>query len=259
MSEQIMSHTNEASTSGLHPGSLLKHTEKYNDFEQMVLNNESRVLEELQVKPHLLRLIASPEGCQAFARAFYFIRYNFYRLNFIVGSRSGPDEIFWSGLVQSLYEEVGGGGSKSHNELYRDFLKEVGVKSERGLKQPAFAVRFNQAWEEYCINAPFEEALAGVAVFEILDQPDYALLFNVMKEAGISKRGLRFFGVHAQAQHFDFFQEIVARLWKHKRGQRSLLKAASFVNSSQRQMWSDLLNHLTKEVRSNLVPAYKVS
>jgi Iron-containing redox enzyme len=229
----------------------------FNNFAQKVLEEELLLLNNLEVETNLKKLLVSPTGCQAFARAFYFVRYSFYRLNFIVGTRSGPDETLWSGLVHSLHEEVGGLGGKSHNELYRDFLREVGVKSEQDLKQPVFAARFNQAWEGYCSTAPFEEALAGVAIFEILDQPDYALLFRVMKDAGISTKGLRFFEVHAQAQHFDFFQEIVVRFWKHKHSRSSLLKAASFVNSSQRQMWSGLLSHLTKVMHSSLIPASK--
>ena len=250
MAEQTMSQNRELCISNSSKVNILKGKGGYDDFAQMVLDDENQVLENLQVRANLSRLVALPEGCQAFAGAFYFIRYNFYKLNFIVGARCGPDETFWSGLVHSLYEEVGGGGGKSHNELYRDFLREVGVRDEWELKQPAFAAPFNQAWEEYCSTSPVEEALAGVAIFEILDQPDYALLFEVMKETGVSAKGLKFFEVHAHAQHFDFFQEIVSRFWKHKYSREALLRAASFVNSSQEQMWRGLLNHLTKVTAS---------
>lgn len=218
------------------------------DVARIALNDERLLLERLDVKRKLERIVSSPRGCAAFATNFYFVRYNFYKLNFIIGSRSSPDENYWSGLVHNLYEELGGVHGKSHNELYREFLREVGVSSELDLTEPAFAVTFNRNWEDHCITAPFIEALTAIAIYELLDQPDYKLLLDVMQGAGISQNGLRFFQVHACAQHFELFEETVVRLLTNEDQQIAISRACSFVNSSQKQMWSGLLAQLENRV-----------
>jgi pyrroloquinoline quinone (PQQ) biosynthesis protein C len=221
-------------------------------FSRHVLDNENRLLKELDIQSRLIDLVKKPDGCKRFANAFYFVRYDFYRLNFIVGARCGPDERYWTGLAHSLYEESGGNGGKSHNQLYRDFLSDVGVKDENTLREPTFAREFNKSWVNFCTDSPFNEALSGLAIFEILDQPDYAMLFEVVKNADISPGGLLFFKIHAQAEHFDFFEEIVDTLGKTPGGRASLERAAAFVIQNQRMMWQGLLQCLTGSNAENL-------
>jgi hypothetical protein len=214
------------------------------DVAEAALNDERNVLAELRVEQNLTRSVSSREGPAAFATAFYFVRYNFFKLNFLVGSRSSPDEVTWAGLVRNLWEELGGRSGTSHNQLYRQFLNEVGVRSESDLIEPPFAARFNSRWENHCVNAPFDDALAAIAIYEILDQPDYKLLLNIMRGAGLHKRALLFFEVHAKAEHFDLFSDTMAFLLRTREGQTSISRALSFVRSSQEQMWKGLLHHL---------------
>jgi len=215
-------------------------------FAERVLGKESTLLAELRVRQRLGEQLNYPRSRRAFASSFYFVRYGFYRHNFIVGARSGPDETFWAGLVQNLVEELGGFVSPTHNALYRHFLEEAGVKCDARLRQPVFAARFNRRWENYCRKAPFVQALAGIAVYEILDQPDYALLLEVVKKAGVGPKGLQFFEVHAHARHFELFEGSMQQLWKHRQGRRALVGAARFVNDTQRMMWTGLLSHLER-------------
>ncbi len=219
------------------------------DFAERVQQDETELLIQLNVAGRLKGLLASPVGLTDFASSFYFVRYGFYRLNFIVGARSGPDELFWGGLAGNLAEELGGFKTASHNALYRDFLSEAGVPTEKGLRQPRFTIRFNRHWEHFCAKAPFPEALAAIAVYEVLDQPDYALLLGLMRGAGVGKRGLVFFEVHAHAKHFDLFEGSMSQLWKSSKGRGALHKAAHFVNSTQGMMWNGLLGHLERRAR----------
>jgi hypothetical protein len=225
------------------------------EFVKKVLREEGELLSELALRKRLLRLLCDRRQLARFAKSFYFVRYGFYRLNFIVGARSGPDETFWSGLVLNLAEELGGFRTPTHNALYRSFLSEAGISSEKGLLEPRFAALFNRRWEHFCAKAAFAEALAGIAVYEVLDQPDYALLLEVMKNAGVGRKGLHFFEVHAQARHFDLFEGSMSQLWKSPKGREALRKAACFVNKTQRMMWDGLLRHLEAKPRRPHLPA----
>lgn len=217
-------------------------------FENQVIQQETSLLSNLNVQERLSKILETDAGRTAFAEAFYFVRYDFYRLNFIVGARSDSHERNWTGLVHSLYEEAGGVNGRSHNQLYRDFLAEAGIESEYTLKTPTFARKFNKSWEDYCVESPFAEALSGLAIFEILDRPDYAMLLEVVKSTGVSPKGRLFFRVHAEAEHFDFFEEIVCSLGKSVAGRKSLENAAEFVNQNQKQMWKGLLRYLSDHI-----------
>jgi hypothetical protein len=65
-----------------------------------------------------------------------------------------------------------------------------------------------------------------------------------MQKNGVSKRGLRFFNVHAQAQHFNLFKDVVSWLKKQERGEEAITNAIDFVLNTQRMMWTGLLNSL---------------
>ena len=211
-----------------------------------VLRREAALLAALDVKDRLRKLFRSEVNLKRFGGSFYFVRYNFYRHNFLVGARSSPNEVYWGGLVGNLREELGGNSQLTHNSLYRNFLAEIGIENELVLKQPRFARTFNESWHHYITTQPFLHALGAIAVYELLDQPDYSLLLTLVKEAGISRRGLRFFSVHAQANHYELFQGPLTEVWKSKRGQLALTKAARFVNEMQETMWRGLLHHLEK-------------
>ena len=205
---------------------------------------ELNVIEELALPRLLTERVRSPKRLSLFATAFYFVRAHFVKLNFIIGARCPAHELYWAGLAHNLMEELGGGIGPPHNELYRWFMQETGIKDENSLKCPRFAAEFDRAWEDYSRDAPLEEALGAIAVYEILDNPDYRMLCQAMASAGVSKRGLMFFKVHAKAAHFELFEDYFRHISKEPGGMKSLTKATDFVVQTQRNMWSGLLEYL---------------
>ena len=213
-------------------------------FREDVTKREFDVLGSLDVERRLTNVILRPTGLKKFAEAFYFVRYDFYKLNFMVGSRCPPHEQFWKGLALNLLEELGGREGPTHNQLYRDFLTTVGLGDEQQLREPPFAQGFNREWQMYCANAPLVHALAAIAIYEILDNTDYAMLLRVIRAAGITGVGARFFRVHAEAEHFEMFEDILSRFSEGKEGASTLQEANQFVIGRQRNMWEGLLSHL---------------
>jgi hypothetical protein len=214
-------------------------------FQEHVIESEEKIFKELDLADRLFRICGTREGLKKFAEAFYFVRYKFYKLNFIVGARSDPDERSWRGIVENLMEELGGShDGVSHNELYRRFLAEAGGAPEGQLTEPLFAKEFNDGWEHYAYNAPFDELLAAIAVYEILDNPDYQLLLTITQNTGVSGKGLVFWKVHAGAVHFALFEEFANRMFATPGGAAIIEKAAGYVLAVQRKLWVDLLRHL---------------
>jgi Iron-containing redox enzyme len=209
-----------------------------------IIKEEEVILRELLLENELTYLGCGEENLKRFAQTFYFIRYDFCRLNFIVGERCGIDERLWSGLARNLYEELGGKSGVSHNKLYQNFLDSVGCHQPELTEQPEFTYQFNRDLESYCREAPLPEALSAIAIYEIFDIPDYQLLLRVMKKSGVPQRGLKFFQVHAVANHFELFEDIIPWLREQDSGEDSFNRAKDFVFHTQTKMWRELVEYL---------------
>lgn len=226
------------------------------DIKSKIVNEELTLLEELNVSSRLETILSSQEGLKLFAEVFYFIRYDFCKLNFIVGSKCPPHEKYWSGLTENLLEELGGGKYPTHNQLYRDFLFEVGHEKESELTPPDFTEHFNNQWENYCTNKTYQEGLAAIGLYEALDIPDYKLLYKAVKNTGLSGHALLFFSVHAKAEHFEMFSDVLEEV---EADNNALVNSSiRFVIETQRFMWSNLLLFLEKSLHksSELEPSY---
>ena len=214
------------------------------DFLQQVSASEKALLAALGIERKLKTYLTSRPSLTRFAEAFYFIRVHFVKINFIVGARCPTHELHWGGLAHNLMEELGGDVGPSHNELYRWFLNDAGIADENSLTCPEFAAYFDKKWEDYARNAPLEDALGAIAVYEIFDNPDYQMFLNVMSHSGVSDRGLIFFKVHAKAAHFELFWEYFRHASNQPGGGKAIQRATDFVLQTQREMWSGLLDHL---------------
>jgi len=212
-----------------------------------IVSDEESILREVAVEESLCRLTSNSDKLKRFAEAFHFIRYDFCHLNFIVGERCCTNEFLWKGLAKNIYEELGGKSGPSHNQLYRDFLASVGCSEEPSLQEPQFASQFNQALQTYYRQAPLPEALFAIAIYEALDIPDYQLLLRVVKKANVSQQGLRFFQVHAVANHFEMFEDVVAWLRKQEGGEEAFNRAKEFVFHVQTEMWRELIDYLREQ------------
>ncbi|WP_264322506.1 iron-containing redox enzyme family protein [Zarconia navalis] len=214
---------------------------------EKIINDEELILKELAVEKSLYCLTCDFEGLKRFAEAFHFVRYDFCHLNFIVGERCCDREFLWGGLAKNIYEELGGKNGQSHNQLYRDFLASIGAREDVFLEEPEFASQYNRALQTYCRQAPIPEALFAIAIYEAFDIPDYQLLLRVVKQAGVSQQGLRFFQVHAVANHFEMFEDVVTWLRQQEGGETAFHRAKEFVFKIQTKMWCGLIEHLQEQ------------
>jgi pyrroloquinoline quinone (PQQ) biosynthesis protein C len=221
-------------------------------FVAAIAGRELEILEDRNVESALIRHFNTPNGLQKFAVGFYFIRVHFVKINFIIGARCPTHELYWAGLAHNLMEELGGESGPSHNELYRWFLNDAGIADENSLSCPKFAAGFDKKWEDYARNAPLEDALGAVAVYEIFDNPDYQMLLDVMSHTGVSERGLVFFKVHAKAAHFELFEDYFRHVSNQPGGTKALKKATDFVLETQKEMWSGLLDYLAAKARPRI-------
>jgi ABC-type amino acid transport substrate-binding protein len=200
-----------------------------------IMDREKSMIAELGIKD-ILDSVINEGRIVKFSEAFHFIRHEFCRLNFIVGARCPNDERMWAGLAKNLIEELGG----KHNQLYRDFLKCIYARSEEKLECPKFAQEFNDTWKNFAHTAPLNEALSAIAIYEIFDIPDYRLFLEVLEQAKVPESGLTFFRVHANAHHFEMFEDTVEWILQQEGGQEAFDKATEFVFETQRKMWIGL-------------------
>jgi hypothetical protein len=214
------------------------------NLKNLIVDKEQTLLKALEVRERLSYILSNRNGLCLFAEAFYFIRYNFYKLNFIVGAKCPPHEKYWSGLTKNLLEELGGGQALTHNQLYRQFLWESSNRNEDELTQPKFTVIFDNMWGQYCSASSYKEGLLAIGLYEALDNPDYQLLYSVIKGTGISRNGLEFFRVHAQASHFEIFEDIICEIEGENPNPEFIEGAINFVINSQQFMWSGILSWL---------------
>lgn len=218
----------------------------FEGLEERIVDAEKAILLRLGVADRLSAIAATPAGLAAFARAFYFCRVEFVRLNFILGARCPDHEKYWGGIVRNLWEEFGGGETKPHNALYRDFLTFATGSDEANLEEPAFAKTFNRSWTDFIQNEPVEKCLFAFAVYEALDVPDYVMLYESMRRAAGERAELAFFKVHTGVRHFDLFEEFFKTAAIDDEVARD---ATSFVMDAQEKMWRGLLDSLSEHAK----------
>lgn len=216
-------------------------------IEDHYVEKELAVLRELEVSERLRRCFCQKDGLKLFAERFYHVRAHFVKLNFLIGSRCPTHERYWGGLARNLSEELGGGETAPHNELYRRFLLAVGAKSERKISEPRYATQFNLKWERFAVESPLLDAISAIAIYEVFDQPDYRLLYDLVSEFLKDPMSLEFFAVHAGAAHFELFDKFL-----NEEDPTALLEAlergGTFVLNQQTEMWRGLLINLESEL-----------
>jgi pyrroloquinoline quinone (PQQ) biosynthesis protein C len=217
-----------------------------------IIESEKLSINKHDIHTRLHRCVATSKKLIIFAEAFYFIRYEFCKLNFIIGARCSNDELLWGGLAKNLIEELGGKSGITHNQLYRNFLESIGAKSENELDSPPFAQAFNSRWEYFAKTAPLMEALSAIAIYEIFDVPDYQMFLEILERAKVPEEGLVFFRVHANAHHFEMFEDTVTWILQQEGGQEAFDRAKDFVFETQQKMWLGLIECLEGDEAKNL-------
>jgi hypothetical protein len=213
-------------------------------FRTRVHEQEVETLARHQVQSRLSRVCSTLAGVRGFAVAFYPLRYSFVQMAFVAGARAPMHEDYWCGLAQNLFEEAGEGHKASHNELYRRFLSSSGLDATMQVPVTDLSRRFNRSWFDYVREAPIDQAIAAIAIYEVIDSPDYRLLYDALRSSSIPL-DLKFFEVHASAEHFGMFARFFhAYLRQDTCSLEDFLPVAHFVLGLQEEMWIALLASL---------------
>jgi hypothetical protein len=205
---------------------------------------ERAVLRDLRVPARLAALTSTPSGLSDFIAAFHFCRVGFVRANFILGARCPDDERYWVGLARNLFEEAGGGVTPPHNTLYRRLLARHCSVPEASLTSPLFAKSFDDAWLDIARSEEIRRALLAFAIYEVLDAPDYQMLYEVLRSSISDDLSLEFFRVHTDARHVELFSDCFDLFGDDQAFAEAADAMGDKVISLQSGMWAGLLDHL---------------
>lgn len=145
-------------------------------------------------------------------------------------------------LVLYNYSEEFGGHSPSHEQLYFFFTKEMGVPSPNDVTDPKYYLPFLKEFNDEHVNwlktHDWDGCLGAYSAYERLDNLDYANLLVLAENLGATKKGLIFFKVHSEVEHFDATTELLNESWN--RNEEIVRQSFEFIAKHQQKMWEKL-------------------
>lgn len=180
-----------------------------------------------------------------FVSYFYHIRGNFYKFLWFMGSFA-PDTRYKESLQSNIREEFG--IARSHEEWYLDFALSHGVDLKAEILEEKYNADFIKAYNkvhiDYIIKNSYDIAWSTFSAYEKLDNIDYPALLTLAIDMGASPKGLTFFRIHANGNHYDHTEPLLQKIWDQN--SESVKIGFEFIASHQLKMWSDLNKVLLK-------------
>jgi hypothetical protein len=182
----------------------------------------------------------SSEQKESFARSFYHIRGGFYKFLWLLGNHA-PNKQAKKEVLYNIDEEFGG-DSVSHEQLYFEFTKGLGLDiSDEFLTEKSnfpFIKDFNFKHLEWLSKNGWSGQWAAFSAYERLDNIDYKNLLMLAKKFGVADDCLGFFIVHNNADHFDRAFPRLMDVWNCSR--KDVENAFHFIKTNQIKMWENL-------------------
>jgi len=178
-----------------------------------------------------------------FVRILYHQRAHFddvlwYMANF------APDAESKEMILENMRDEFGRNG-RSHEKLYLDFAKSLGVNLVYELIEEKFYLPFlrdyNSGHLRWLREHEWDCRLAAFAALERLDNIDYTNLKKIVESFGSQKIDMVFFNVHIYVQHYESVENCrFKELWDV---QPELVKNAfNFIGEYQLKIWEQISN-----------------
>jgi Iron-containing redox enzyme len=175
-----------------------------------------------------------------FAKIFYHARGNFFELLWFLGSLA-PHAGYKKVLISNIAEEFGA-NSPSHEQYYFDFVAELGIDMQLEILRKKYYIdsvkKFNSNFLEQVLTQKYAVSWSILSAYEVLDNVDYTLLYDLVKGFGVSARALRFFTIHSKVAHFETTEELLEKIWEEDR--ESVYKGFNFIMRNQLEMWENL-------------------
>lgn len=179
------------------------------------------------------------EQKQKFVKQFYHIRGHFYEMLWFLGSLA-PSFEYKKVVMQNITEEFG--GKMSHEQLYWDFAKELDVDIQKEILTQTnnleYIKKFDFSHKDWVISQKWAAVWAAFSAYEKQDNLDYSKLYDLAKDFGISEKGLFFYKIHAQVQHFETTENLLQKCWE---SDPEAVKAGfEFIKGTQMKVWNGL-------------------
>lgn len=175
-----------------------------------------------------------------FTKAFYHVRGHFHDFLWFIGNHAESKHVK-DIILKNISEEMNG-SARSHELLYIDFAKSLGVDVEREfIEEEAYldSIReFNKGHLQWLNAHNNASRFSAFSAYERLDNLDYQALLNAMTALNVPQPALLFFKVHTRVQHFEATLTELKKIWH--RSPQAVIEAFQFISNHQLKMWNDL-------------------
>jgi hypothetical protein len=182
----------------------------------------------------------SIEQRQFFAKAFYHARGHFHSFLWFVGNHT-DNKSMKDLILHNIAEELNG-GAISHEQMYFEFAKSLGVDiGEEFITEEnylPFLKDFNKGHIKWLYKNSNYARTSALAAYERLDNIDYVSLLSLAESLDVEKKGLIFFKVHVKVKHFETIEDQIREIWKLDQDQ--VKGAFKFIAGHQLKMWRQL-------------------
>lgn len=177
------------------------------------------------------------EQKKLFAGVFYHIRGHFHDFLWYL-LNTAPNQHFKSLIIDNIIEESGG-SALSHEALYGLFAKEYGIDVDEEVHLERynlpFVKTFNKNHIRWLAEHDFESGFCAYSAYERLDNVDYRVFLEVAKSFGTSRKGLCFFEVHKNVEHYQTTEGDLVDIWQES--SHKVKQGYQFIYSHQLQVW----------------------
>lgn len=176
-----------------------------------------------------------------FVKLLYHQRAHFGDVLWYMGNFA-PDAMTKEMILDNMRDEFGKNG-RSHEKLYLDFAKDMGVDLTYELLEEKFYLPFlreyNRGHLQWLREHSWPDRLAAFAALERLDNLDYTNLKNVVESFNLEKVDLLFFKVHIYVKHFEGAESCqLDNIWNQ---QPDMVKDVfNFIGKYQINIWKKI-------------------
>lgn len=187
----------------------------------------------------------SYEQKQLFVRLLYHQRGHFDDVLWFMGNYA-PDAKTKEIALNNIRDEFGR-NAPSHEQLYMDFAKHLGVDLTYELLEETYYLPFlreyNHGHLRWLREHDWNHRFAAFAAIERLDNLDYTALRQTAEWLGVEKKGLIFFNVHIHVTHYDDTAgSDFTELWgKNEDLVRSVF---TFIGDYQATIWEKIAKNI---------------
>jgi pyrroloquinoline quinone (PQQ) biosynthesis protein C len=207
-----------------------------------------------QIPLFKLQRVLSDIEIEKFVRYFYHIRGHFNQLLFVFADTL-PKEINGQSVRGSISENMEGelglkAGLDTHNNYYYNFATSLGFGDLRITEEVEeksyldWIKKYNTEHRRFCYANTYATSFGAMYAYEILDNIDYTILFNLVTQ-NISECDKKFFEVHKYVGHDTMVEkDLDTILSADPENWLEVQKGFDFIGHHQLQMWNNLNNEI---------------